>query len=67
MKNLRIALRISEEFMKKNKQLNIKECEECGEEFKSKRQWQKFCSPQCRFDNWNKKNPRIKTAQKMQE
>ena len=27
-------------------------CEQCGEPFPKKRLWQRFCSSQCRWQNW---------------
>ena len=34
----------------------------CGKTFKQKRIWQKFCSGNCRWKNWDKVNPRIKKS-----
>lgn len=34
-------------------------CEECKEAFNAKRKHAKFCDDICRFNNWDKKNPRI--------
>jgi|PlaIllAssembly_1097288.scaffolds.fasta_scaffold46376_2 hypothetical protein len=34
-------------------------CMECGEEFRVMRAGQKFCSPGCRFKNWDKNHIRI--------
>lgn len=49
--------------MKEDKK-NLKKCEECKELFEANRKWQRFCSPRCRFDNWDKNNPRSKKAVK---
>ncbi len=38
----------------------MSQCIECGKEIKLKRKWQKFCSKECRFKNWDKENPRVK-------
>lgn len=46
--------------MKKRNKKPIKQCEFCQDEFEQKRDWQKFCSPQCRHQSWEEKNPRIK-------
>ena len=33
-------------------------CGHCGTKFQPKRPWQRFCSPSCRFADWDKRNPR---------
>jgi hypothetical protein len=33
-------------------------CGHCGAKFRPKRLWQRFCSPACRFADWNDRNPR---------
>lgn len=33
-------------------------CGRCGEKFKPKRSWQKFCSTPCRQADWDGRNPR---------
>src|SRR5262245_19790765 len=33
-------------------------CGPCGAKYRPKRAWQRFCSPSCRFANWDKCNPR---------
>jgi len=40
-----------------------KECLECGKEFVLKKSWQKFCSKKCRWQNWDKSNPRKRLVQ----
>lgn len=37
-----------------------KSCEECGEPYKVKRPWQRFCSPSCQFKTWDRAHPRQK-------
>lgn len=34
-------------------------CKECGKPFQAKREWQKFCSDRCRWECWEKNNPRM--------
>lgn len=46
--------------MKKEKKKAIKFCEYCGNEFEANRSWQKYCSHNCRWADWDNKNPRIK-------
>lgn len=33
-------------------------CSHCGTKFRPNRPWQRFCSPSCRFADWDKRNPR---------
>jgi hypothetical protein len=42
------------------KRLKIRKCQYCDSNFKVNREWQKFCSPQCRYKQWDIDNPRIK-------
>jgi predicted nucleic acid-binding Zn ribbon protein len=35
-------------------------CEFCGKKFDPKRPWQKFCSQKCRWEKFNRDNPRVK-------
>mgnify|MGYP001262113937 CR=1 FL=1 len=37
-------------------------CKECGKEYVRRREWQKYCSPSCRWANYEMKNPRKKTV-----
>jgi endogenous inhibitor of DNA gyrase (YacG/DUF329 family) len=34
-------------------------CAECGKKKRQWREWQKFCSGECRMKNWLKLHPRI--------
>lgn len=34
------------------------ECARCGEPFKARRTWARFCSKACRFAAWDKEHPR---------
>lgn len=34
-------------------------CRECGDEFRQRRPWQKFCGKKCRWSNWNRNHPRV--------
>lgn len=40
----------------------LRKCEKCGRKFYWVRKWQKYCSAVCRWENWEKNNPRIKLA-----
>jgi len=40
--------------------IEVRQCENCGQDFLPKRQWQIFCSSKCRLYKWDKKNPRVK-------
>jgi len=44
--------------VEKKKEYEI--CIECKNRFIIKRKWQKYCSPRCRWKQWDKKNPRSK-------
>ena len=35
-------------------------CLNCNKEFKKNRSWQKFCKTTCRWQYWDKQNPRVK-------
>ena len=35
-------------------------CLNCGKKTPKSREWKKFCSGDCRFEYWDKINPRIK-------
>jgi hypothetical protein len=37
---------------KKNQDYDPKDCEWCGEGFKPKREYQRFCDPKCRYAAW---------------
>jgi hypothetical protein len=34
----------------------------CTSIFKPKRYWQNYCSSKCRYENWNRTNPRVKSS-----
>lgn len=38
----------------------VKRCENCNRKYYQIRHWQKFCSDMCRWEKWEKENPRIK-------
>lgn len=38
----------------------MNECLHCKKKIIFKRKWQKYCSSKCRWESWNKRNPRIK-------
>lgn len=42
------------------KSYGTKECSKCGKEFTAKKKWQRFCSPRCRTEAWDKANPRTR-------
>lgn len=45
-----------------------KVCEECKKPFTAKRPTARFCpNTSCRFDNWNKNNPRIKSKENQED
>jgi hypothetical protein len=33
-------------------------CDRCGRSFQQARKWQRFCSKECRWDEWNEDHPR---------
>lgn len=37
-------------------------CQNCGGKFETLRKWQRFCSESCRYEKWNKENPRIRAV-----
>lgn len=38
----------------------LRRCKNCNRNFYWVRKWQKFCSEICRWENWEKNNPRVK-------
>lgn len=36
-----------------------KACKHCGKSFTPKKPWQKFCSPRCRFLDFDGRHPRL--------
>jgi len=42
----------------KRQKLPLKNCLECGKKFQPVRFWQEFCSSQCRWQHWSKKQKR---------
>lgn len=54
---------MSKVMKKSRKKINKYEnriCEMCKEQFAPKREWQRFCSNECRQEKWNYDNPRVK-------
>lgn len=39
-------------------------CESCKAVFEKKREWQKFCSSVCRWNDWSERHPRQKDSTK---
>ncbi len=37
---------------------NRHQCERCGADFYTRTKWQRYCSPICRFKDWNENHPR---------
>ena len=50
---------------KKKKEYKPIKCGNCGTSFTPTRWWQKFCGSSCRFESWEKSNPR--TSSKLAE
>lgn len=49
-----------------NKGVNMSKriCRYCSIEYTPKRDWQKYCSSNCRVKAWDKDNPRVKQGVK---
>ena len=39
-------------------------CANCGKQVKQTRDWQRYCSKQCRWKKWDKDNPRVRKNKK---
>lgn len=52
---LRREMRLAEQVRREEglpKQARSEACEHCGEEYRKRRRWQRFCSPACRMEDW---------------
>lgn len=45
--------------MSKKNDKQEKSCLRCGKKFVANRYWQKFCSKDCQYKDWDEKHPRI--------
>ena len=44
---------------KKIKKSIQKKCEHCGAMFHPTRSWNRFCTKQCQWKDWDRRNPRV--------
>ena len=40
-----------------------RKCERCGKGFETNRDWKRFCSQKCQWEQWNETHPRVAEPQ----